>query len=234
MGVGVLPAYGWKGIVAAFYPVTPPLVLLDAGLFAASDRAVAQVESLCAEVPLLPIVIVGDIFQIPASMLLALGSIGARDALRVEDLSIRRIRSLSSWTVGSRVLLRWGADRARPVPAVLSEAVGYAMARHTARLSVERLATHVGYSSRGLRAALARIGAPQPRALISWGRVLWAVRDLSAEPRRSGDCVARDLGFSSSSIMGNAMHRHLGVRIGVARERGLDWAITRLLEQTNP
>ncbi len=233
VGPCVTPVYGWNALIAAFYPVPPALVILDAGLLSADNRVLAQVESLSTEVPGLPITVVGNFSTIPPGTLLKLGNLGVHELTRIEDLSVDRIRGVASWTVESRVLLRLRADCNRPVPAVVADAIKYAMARRAERLSVEELATRVGHSSRWLRARLRRAGMPPPRRLITWGRLLWAVHDLCMGPDRSSDRVAWELGFSSSTVLGNALYRYLGVRIGTVREKGHDWAIARFVQETD-
>ena len=221
--------YGWRALIADFYPRAPALIMLDAGLMGGDGRGLGQVKALCEEVPGLPITVVGDTSMLPHSRLLNLGSLGVLELLGLDDLSVDRIRTMAAWTVDRRVLLMLRAARDQPIPAVVAATIDYAMARHMGRLPVVDLAAHVGYSSRWLRRKLARVGAPTPGAMITWGRLLWAVHDLVSDPTRSGDQVAWDLGFTSSTVLGNALHRRLGVRIGMARERGLDWAIEQFV-----
>ena len=233
LGSWVTPVHGWNALVTEFYPVPPALVILDTGLLDAEKRGIAQVESLCVEVPGLPITVIGDLSTISPRTLLKLGSLGVRELMRIDDLSVNRARGMASWTVDSRVLSALQADCNHPVPAIVADAIRYAMARSSERLTVDELATRLGHSSRWLRANLSRAQAPPPRTLISWGRLLWAVHDLCMDPERSGNRVAWDLGFSSATALGNAMHRYLGVRISMAREKGLDWAIERFVGGTD-
>ena len=232
LGADVATASGWKGLIASFYPVPPDIVLLDAALLRDPEKDLAQVERISTEVPGLPIVVTGDTSTLSTDDICKLARRGVRGVTGPEDLSQDRFQELVTWRVAGRVLLKLQMNRARPIPAPVADAITQAMVRASGRMTVPALAAQLGYSPRGLRQVLSRAGAPQPQQLISWGRVLWAVHDLCSDPTAQGDRVAWSLGFSGPTVLGNALCRRLGVRINAAREKGLDWAIERFVQES--
>lgn len=123
---------------------------------------------------------------------------------------------------------RWAPD---VPPAPVMAAVAFALQRSTERISVDGMAAALGVPRRTLRRRLKRVGAPPPRVLLRWGRVLWAVHDLEADPKATGEVVAEGLGFASGPALGEALADCLGVRLRGALRLGLDGAVARFVEE---
>jgi AraC-like DNA-binding protein len=62
-------------------------------------------------------------------------------------------------------------------------------------------------------------GAPSPRVLVTWCRLIIAVERL-ADARWPAERVARVLGFGSGSALAGLIRRHIGLSRTILRERG--------------
>ena len=76
-------------------------------------------------------------------------------------------------------------------------------------------------------------GAPPPRALVTWCRLIIAVERL-ADARWSIERVARAMGFGSGSALTGLIRRHIGLSRAELRERGsrvvVEMLVRRLAE----
>jgi AraC-like DNA-binding protein len=110
------------------------------------------------------------------------------------------------------------------------DAVLIVVTRAHERLTTDGLARAVALSRRGLARRLVSAGLPQPKRLLTWGRLIVAARMLE-DPHRSADGTAVALGFPSGSAFRNTCQRYLKATPSEIRSNGgARWVCGRLLE----
>jgi len=147
-----------------------------------------------------------------------LGGLGV-DGLVTSDLQKNALRSAVdqafSTARGGQIVRTLEAWFGQPGP----ESLGWAVTHAAADTSVERMATALGQTPRGLRDALADVGLPSPATVLLWGRLLLAAERL-ARDRRSVEDVAFSLGYATASSLARAMKHHTGYTPRQVSEHG--------------
>ena len=115
------------------------------------------------------------------------------------------------------------------LPALLVEALRWAVENASARSSAGALARELGMSQGRLARQLRSLEAPPARALLLWGRLLHAAHLL--DDGRTVESTALALGYASGSGLHRAFHRRLGFPPGdVSVRGGLGPVVDALLE----
>jgi len=114
------------------------------------------------------------------------------------------------------------------VPAPGPAAIAWAMVHAGPTTSVDRLASGLGYTRRGLRHALQSAGLPAPSRVLLWGRLILAGARL-AENERTVEDVAFSLGYATSFSLARAMKVHTDLTpAGIARNGNMTTVLDRL------
>lgn len=122
-------------------------------------------------------------------------------------------RSLASATAGAVATVLEGR-----LPALLVEALRWAVEKACEQPSSGTLARNMGMSHARLARRLRSLEAPSARALLLWGRLLHAARLL--DRGRTTESTALELGYGSGSGLHRAFRRRLGFPPGDVSARG--------------
>ena len=220
-------AASWGEVITEFYPVNPLALVVEARVIDAEGRALIQ--DLQRETPWVPVIVLGTLEDLPRESIVALAAEGVTTFVALASpngsAALREAIESEAGVPGraaAALRRRWAPD-VPPAPAMA--AVAFALQRSTERLDVDGMAAALGVPRRTLRRSLERAGAPPPRVLLRWGRVLWAVQDLEADPRATGEAVAGGVGFARVDGLRRALTDCLGVGLGGGRELGLENAL---------
>lgn len=104
------------------------------------------------------------------------------------------------------------------LPALLIEALRWAVENARARSSVGALARELGLSQGQLARQLRSLEAPPARALLLWGRLIHAAHLLDGG--RTVESTALELGYASGSGLHRAFRRRVGFPPGNVSVRG--------------
>lgn len=182
------------------YPAVP--VLVYAPLTAAASRAVVTL----ARAGVANVIIAGhdDLSHSVAPILARAASICAAEE------AYRKLSAVASPGVAAilNYALRYGAR----APAVADAAAALHVHRKT------------------LAAWCHSSGAPSPRVLVTWCRLIIAAERL-ADARWPAERVARVLGFGSGSALAGLIRRHIGLSRAVLRERGSSAVVEMLVRR---
>jgi AraC-like DNA-binding protein len=231
-GAELQMAADWGEVITEFYPVNPLALVVEARVIDAQGRALIQ--DLRRETPWVPVIVLGTLEDLPRESIVALAAEGVTTFVApASPNGSAALREAIESEVGvpgraaAALRRRWAPD---VPPAPVMAAVAFALQRSTERLSVDGMAAALGLSRRTLRRSLKRAGAPSPRVLLQWGRVLWAVHDLEADPKVTGEVVAGELGLASDNSLRNALAGCLDVRVNGARLMGLEGAVKKFVD----
>lgn len=225
--------HGWRGMIACFGESYPRALLLDLRL--AVDGGPKQVRSVRKSAPWLPVIVVGDPSNTTGRKAIALMEAGVRAFVAPGDF--RGSEPLRAALNGEGRLVGQVLEALRrhrdplPLPAELVAVLEVALERRPGGLRVEELAARLEHSESSLRRMLKGSAAPPPGVLLRWGRALWAVSDLTAHPEPTAEIAACELGFSSTTALGNLLTARLGTRVRGARAMGLERAIAAFVRE---
>lgn len=133
-------------------------------------------------------------------------------------------RSFASATAGAVA-----SDLEGRFPALMVEAIRWAVENASTQSTAEALARNMGMSQAGLARELRSLKAPPSRSLLLWGRLLHAAHLLDGG--RTVESSALELGYSSGSGLHRAFHRRVGIPPGdVSAGGGLTLVLNALLE----
>ena len=146
---------------------------------------------------------------------------GEDDPSAIRDALARSHASATAGAVASNLQSR--------LPALLIEALRWAVENARERPSAADLARDLGMSPARLARQLRSLAAPPARILLVWGRLLRAARLL--EWGRTVESAAHESGYAN----GSALHRAFRLRVGfppgdVSNHGGLTVALDALLE----
>jgi AraC-like DNA-binding protein len=181
-----------------------------------------------ARFPRLPVIGICALEQTTGSDVLLLAKAGVKEILLrgrddIRSAVQRVLRVASGEHATSAVLAALSRELAQDVIVIVRPCLEHA--RHN--LTVSQLARLVGVHRRTLHNRLRRAGAPTPRAIIGWCRILLAAYQLE-ERGQSVENVAFSLGFSSAPALWNMMHRYTGCGPQRIRARGgLDYVLAQ-------
>jgi AraC-like DNA-binding protein len=163
---------------------------------------------------------------------LALARAGVDDLLLEDELDlavlVRRV------TAAARLRCLVGALWPQIEPmldTVLAPFVRFGLEHASAPLNVTMVAAALGAHRKTLWERCRSRGAPSPRELLSWCRVL-AVTFALDDRGRTADSVAHELGFPTPSALRNLLQRYLGLTPTEVRAKGgSTYAVRRLGER---
>jgi AraC-like DNA-binding protein len=170
--------------------------------------------------PTVAVLVYAPLTPAGAKSLLAAGRAGVREVILAgyddvgSALGSVLLRAASA-SVAERAVQRLSPLVSAEVMAILAYSLRHA-----------RTAPDVGDIARALhlhRKTLAdhcrRVGAPSPRELAGWGRLVVAV-DRLADPGRSAERVAAEFRYASGSAFANTLKRYTGLALAEIRLRG--------------
>lgn len=182
-------------------------------------HAIGAIREIRAAFPRLAVVAYLDIHTVQRQLLVQAIHAGA------SDLMLRGIDDGSA--VAQHVLAHahvmslsdaWLAELAPDLSVPLFPIVSYGLRTPAAADSLSSTAAALGLARRTLSQRLAALGAPPPRKLFTWTRLLLAA-SLLAERGRSLRSVSRQLHFRSSDALRQLLQRYAQVSVGVGANR---------------
>jgi AraC-like DNA-binding protein len=186
---------------------------------------------LRAEYPRVPVLIYAPLTAAASRTIVALARAGITNVIIAgyDDLNhaVRPILDASaSACTAEAAYVRLSAVASPGVAAILSYALRYATAAPTVAAAARALRVH----RKTLAAWCLASGAPSPRVLITWCRLVIAAERL-AEPRWPAERVARAFGFGSGSALAGLIRRHIGLTRAEIRARGSGTVIEMLAQR---
>jgi AraC-like DNA-binding protein len=184
------------------------------------SRLEEMTRTLRAEHPAVPVLIYAPLTAAASRTIVALAGAGITNVIIAghDDLNhaVRPILDASaSACAAEAAYARLRAAASPGVAAILSYALRYGTATPTVAAAARALRVH----RKTLAAWCLASGAPSPRVLITWCRLVIAVERL-AEARWPAERVARAFGFGSGSALTGLIRRHIGLTRAELRERG--------------
>jgi AraC-like DNA-binding protein len=188
------------------------------------------IRTLRAEHPAVPVLIYAPLTAAASRTIVALAGAGITNVIIAghDDLNhaVRPILDASaSACTAEAAYARLSVVASPGVAAILSYGLRYGTAAPTVAAAARALRVH----RKTLAAWCVASGAPSPRVLITWCRLVIAVERL-AEARWPAERVARAFGFGSGSALAGLIKRHIGLTRAALRERG-SGVVTEMLAQ---
>jgi AraC-like DNA-binding protein len=184
------------------------------------SRLEEMIRTLRAEHPAVPVLIYAPLTAAASRTIVALARAGITNVIIAghDDLNhaVRPILDASaSACTAEAAYARLSAVASPGVAAIL----GYALPYRTAVPTVAAAARALRVHRKTLAAWCLASGAPSPRVLITWSRLVIAAERL-AEARWPTERVARAFGFGSGSALAGLIRRHIGLTRAELREHG--------------
>jgi AraC-like DNA-binding protein len=186
---------------------------------------------LRAEHPRVPVLIYAPLTAAASRAIVALARAGITNVIIAghDDLNhaVRPILDASaSACTAEAAYARLSAVASPGVAAILSYALRYGTAAPTVAAAARAVRVH----RKTLAAWCLASGAPSPRVLITWCRLVIAVERL-VEARWPAERVARAFGFGSGSALAGLIRRHIGLTRTELRARGSGVVIEMLAQR---
>jgi AraC-like DNA-binding protein len=184
------------------------------------SRLEEMTRTLRADHPRVPVLIYAPLTAAASRTIVALARAGITNVIIAghDDLNhaVRPILDASASACTAEAAYERLSALASPgVAAILSYALRYGTAAPTVAAAARALRVH----RKTLAAWCLASGAPSPRVLITWCRLVIAVERL-AEARWPTERVARAFGFGSGSALTGLIRRHIGLTRAELREGG--------------
>jgi len=198
------------------------------------DSVELTVRRLRKEFPTVPVLAYEPLTQAGARALLAAGDAGVREVILAgyDDVGDALDAVLSRATVAS--VAERTVDRVSTlVPREVLVILAYALRHARAAPDVSDIARSLHLHRKTLADHCRRAGALPPGQLISWSRLVLAAERL-ADPGRSGERVAAELGYPSGSAFANMLKRYTGLTLGEVRVRGPGVVLEMLAQRLSP
>jgi AraC-like DNA-binding protein len=187
--------------------------------------------TLRAEYPSVPVLIYAPLTAAASRTIVALARAGITNVIIAghDDLNhaVRPILDASASACAAEVAFARLSAVASPGVAVI---LGYALRYGTTAPTVAAAARALRVHRKTLAAWCLASGAPSPRVLITWCRLVIAAERL-AEARWPTERVARAFGFGSGSALAGLIRRHLGLTRAQLREGGSGIVIEMLVRR---
>jgi AraC-like DNA-binding protein len=200
-----------------------------------ADRGESGVErvarALREEYPVVPVLVYAPLTAAASRAMVALGRAGVVNAIIAGHDDLRHalepiLAEAASVCVAEAADARLSAVASSGVAEILN----YALRHGSVAPTVADAARVLGVNRKTLAARCQSSGAPSPRVLVTWCRLIIAVERL-IEHRWSAERVARALGFSSGSTLTGLLKRHTGLTRPVLRERGSGIVVEMLVQR---
>jgi AraC-like DNA-binding protein len=201
----------------------------------ATDLALAgAVQRVREEFPTVAVLVYAPLTPAGAKALLAAGRAGVCEVILAGHDDVGRALG----AVLARAALASVAERAVErlsslVPADVMPILAYALRHARSALDVGDIARSLHVHRKTLADRCRRAGAPPPRELAAWGRLVLAAERLS-DRGRSAERVAAEFGYASGSAFANMLKRYTGLALAEIRVQGPAVVLESLVRRFSP
>ncbi len=161
---------------------------------------------------------------------LDLARAGVHDLLYTEDADLQLFVRQLVQRAAQRALfaLVWPAISPHCSPRT-APILAYCLQHAETNFSITQLARALGVTRKTIAERCAIDGAPHPRVLMAWSRLLAVAHRLESNGR-SVESIAYELDFASPNALRNLMQRHVGIQPSALRTLGgLEWLTRRFV-----
>jgi AraC-like DNA-binding protein len=204
---------------------------LDLGADCGESGVERVARALREEYPVVPVLVYAPLTAAASRAMIALGRAGVVNTIIAGHDDLRHalepiLAEAASVCVAEAAYAKLSAVASSDVAGILN----YAVRRGSTAPTVADAARVLRVNRKTLAAWCQSSGAPSPRVLVTWCRLIIAAERL-IEHRWSAERVARALGFSSGSTLTGLLKRHTGLTRPVLRERGSGIVVEMLVQK---
>ena len=194
-------------------------------------RVAELTHTLRADYPAVPVLIYAPLTAAASRAIVTLAGAGITNVIIAgyDDLNhaVRPILDAAvSACIAEAAYVRLSAAASRDVTAILGYALRYATAAPSVASAAQALRVHRKTLASWCHAS----GAPPPRVLVTWCRLIVAAERL-AEARWPTERVARAFGFGSGSALAGLIRRHIGLTRAELRAAGSGVVVEMLAQR---
>jgi len=178
------------------------------------------IAALRAAFPLLPIVAISAFSHQATHDLFRAARAGLTDVILLGfDDPCKKLQEVVTSMPHSSPVDRILQEAEPLVPHAIKPMFGFCLESATEHVMVEDMARALGVSPKTLAVRCARTGAPTPRRLIGWGKLLMAAH-LMEQQSVSVEKIAHALALESGAALRNLLRRYTGLRPSEVRAQG--------------